>query len=125
MTFSRKGTRSSSSIVTLTAGQTATLNPQLVSPASISGTVRANGLVAPGLELRLYTAQEYGTAAAPRMVTRSDATGRYLFEDVDAPAHYIIEVMSASGAAALETSSAITLGQSDAAIYDFTLDATS
>lgn len=125
VTFSRKGTRSSSSIVTLTAGQTATLNPQLVSPASISGTVRANGLVAPGLELRLYTAQEYGTAAAPRMVTRSDATGRYLFEDVDAPAHYIIEVMSASGAAALETSSAITLGQSDAAIYDFTLDATS
>ncbi|MEP7763343.1 carboxypeptidase-like regulatory domain-containing protein [Sanguibacter sp. 25GB23B1] len=125
VTFSRKGTRSTSSIVTLTAGQTATLNPQLVSPASISGTVRANGLVAPGLELRLYTAQEYGTAAAPRMVTRTDATGRYLFEDVDAPAHYIIEVMSASGAAALETSTAITLGQSDAAIYDFTLDATS
>lgn len=125
VTFSRKGTRSMSSIVTVAAGQHVQLAPNLVAPASISGQVRLVADPAAGVELRLYTAAQYGTAATPVMVTRSGADGRYAFQDVDAPAHYVIEVRSATGAIALTTSSAITIAQSDSATYDFTLDSLS
>ena len=125
VTFSRKGTRPTSSIVTVTAGQTVELNPQLVSPASISGTVRAEGVPVAGLELRLFTAEEFGTAAPARAVVTSAADGTYQFPDVDAPAHYVIEVRSATGTAALATSPALTIGQSDALTYDFTLESLS
>ena len=125
VTFSRKGTRSMSSIVTVAAGQHVTLTPNLVSPASISGTVMVGADRAAGVELRLYTAEQYGTAATPVMVTRSGADGRYAFQDVDAPAHYVIEVRSATGAIALTTSSAITIAQSDSATFDFTLESLS
>ena len=125
VTFSRKGTRSMSSIVTLAAGQHVELTPNLVSPASISGQVRLAADPAAGVELRLYTAEQYGTAATPVMVTRTGTDGRYSFQDVDAPAHYVIEVRSATGAIALTTSSAITIAQSDTATYDFTLDSLS
>lgn len=125
VTFSRKGTRSMSSIVTLAAGQHVELTPNLVSPASISGHVRLGADAAAGVELRLYTAEQYGTAATPVMVTRSGSDGSYAFQDVDAPAHYVIEVRSATGAIALTTSSAITIAQSDTATYDFTLESLS
>ncbi|WP_169796296.1 carboxypeptidase-like regulatory domain-containing protein [Sanguibacter suarezii] len=125
VTFARKGTRSTSSIVTLAAGQHVELTPNLVSPASISGQVRLAADPAAGVELRLYTAEQYGTAATPVMVTRSGTDGRYAFQDVDAPAHYVIEVRSATGATALTTSPAITIAQSDSATYDFTLESLS
>ncbi|SDC59764.1 Tfp pilus assembly protein PilW [Sanguibacter gelidistatuariae] len=125
VTFSRKGTRSMSSIVTLVAGQHIELTPNLVSPASITGRVMMGPDAVSGIELRLYTAEQFGTAAAPVMVTRSDSGGGYAFEDVDAPAHYIIEVRSAGGSIALTTSSAITIAQSDSAKYDFTLESLS
>ena len=125
VTFSRKGTRSMSSIVTIAAGQHVQLAPNLVAPASISGQVRLLTDPAAGVELRLYTAAQYGTAATPAMVTRSGADGRYAFQDVDAPAHYVIEVRSATGAIALTTSSAITIAQSDSATIDFTLESLS
>lgn len=125
VTFSRKGTRPTSSIVTVVAGQTVELNPQLVSPASISGTVRAAGQPVAGLELRLFVAEEFGTAAPARAVVTSGADGTYLFPDVDAPAHYVIELRSATGTAALATSPALTIGQSDALTYDFSLDSLS
>lgn len=125
VTFSRKGTRPTSSIVTVVAGQTVELNPQLVSPASISGTVRAAGQPVAGLELRLFVAEEFGTAAPARAVVTSGADGTYLFPDVDAPAHYVIELRSSTGTAALATSPALTIGQSDALTYDFSLDSLS
>src|SRR5690606_25325458 len=43
VTFSRKGTRPTSQIVTVAAGQERRLNPVLVSPASVGGSVRAGG----------------------------------------------------------------------------------
>lgn len=125
VTFSRKGTRPTSSIVTVVAGQTVELNPQLVSPASISGTVRAAGQPVAGLELRLFVAEEFGTAAPARAVVTSGADGTYQFPDVDAPAHYVIELRSSTGTAALATSPALTIGQSDALTYDFSLDSLS
>lgn len=121
VTFSRKGTRSMSSIVTLAAGQHVQLTPNLVSPASIGGRLTLGDTPVSGIELRLYTAEQFGTAAAPLMVTRSGTDGKYAFTDVDAPAHYIIEVRSAGGATTLTTSTAITIAQSETATYDFTL----
>ena len=121
VTFSRKGTRPTSMIVTLVAGQVQTLNPVLVSPASIAGVVDRAGVPTVGAEVDLYLASDYGTAAAPVATTTTDGSGAYSFVDVDAPAFYILEVKPSANAAAVATSPPVTLNPSQQLTQNITI----
>lgn len=102
VTFTRPGTSASSTIVTLDAGESRTLSPVLIAPASISGQLTGASSVS-GLTVNLYRATDYGTAAAPAATTTTDASGAYSFAQVGAPEHYIIEVRSTPGGSILAT----------------------
>lgn len=118
VTFTRSGTATTSTIITLTAGEHRTYSPVLVAPARISGTVTVAGSAGSGLTVNLYLASEYGTAAGPVATTTTTTTGAYVFLDVDAPEHYIVEVRTSPTGSVLGTSSPITLSASQSATYD-------
>ncbi|WP_448071458.1 carboxypeptidase regulatory-like domain-containing protein [Georgenia yuyongxinii] len=121
VTFARRGTSPVSEIVTLEAAQVYPMNPVLVAPASITGTVTAEGGPG-GLTVRLHPAAQYGTGAPPRAITTTDGAGRFTFADVDAPAHYIVEVLRAGVPAA--TSAPITVDPSETAEVALEIDPT-
>ncbi len=121
VTFSRKGTRPTSMIVTLTAGQVQRIDPVLVSPAAISGVVSRTGTPTVGAIVSLYLASEYGTAAPPIATATTDASGRYSFADVDAPAFYLLEVKLSANDAAVATSPPVTLNPSQQLALDITI----
>ena len=121
VTFSRKGTRPTSMIVTLVAGQVKTINPVLVSPAAISGVVDKGGVPTVGAEVDLYLASDYGTAAAPVATTTTDGSGAYSFVNVDAPAFYILEVKPSANGAAAATSPPVTLNPSEQLTQNITI----
>jgi hypothetical protein len=113
VTFSRTGTRATSTIVVLRAADDRVLSPTLVAPARIHGTVTSGGQPAPGLTVNLYLATQYGTAAGPVQTRTTGADGAYDFADVDAPEHYVVEVRASATGSVLYTSSPITLAASD------------
>ncbi|GAA1621652.1 hypothetical protein GCM10009790_00690 [Georgenia ruanii] len=119
VTFTRRGTSPISEIVTLEAAQVRTMNPVLVAPASITGKVTARD-GAGGLTVRLYPAAQYGTGAPPAATTTTAADGTFTFADVDAPAHYIVEVLRAGVPAA--TSAPLTVEPSGTAQASLTID---
>ncbi|QDB79135.1 hypothetical protein FE251_06940 [Georgenia wutianyii] len=119
VTFSRRGTAPTSQIVTVGASQRLRIDPVLVAPASISGRVSLAGEAAEGAVVHLYLASQYGTAAPP-VATTTARGGRYAFADVDAPAHYIVELRRSPTGAPLVTSAPVTLGASEAATADLT-----
>ncbi|MCL3861864.1 carboxypeptidase-like regulatory domain-containing protein [Actinotalea sp. K2] len=121
LTFSRPGTRPTSSIVTLVAGQEQRVDPVLVSPASISGRVRQLQAPTVGAIVDLYRADQYGTAAPPVASVRTDGEGRYVLADVDAPASYILEVRYSASGAPVATSRPLTVQASDQVVNDFDL----
>lgn len=121
VTFSRKGTRPTSMIVTLSAGQVRTINPVLVSPASIGGVVTKAGVPTVGAVVSLYLASDYGTAAPPIATATTDASGAYVFADVDAPAFYLLEVKLSVNGAAVATSPPTTLNPSQQLALDITI----
>ncbi|MDQ0372081.1 carboxypeptidase regulatory-like domain-containing protein [Cellulomonas humilata] len=105
VTFSRAGTRPTSTIVVLAASQNRDLSPVLVAPAAISGTVtQGSAQVQVGRAVLLYLAAQYGTAAGPVATTTTDSAGFYTFQDVSAPEHYIIEVRTTPSGTVLVTS---------------------
>ena len=105
VTFSRAGTRPTSTIVVLAASQNRDLSPVLVAPAAISGTVtQGSAQVQVGRAVLLYLAAQYGTAAGPVATTTTDSQGFYTFQDVSAPEHYIIEVRTTPSGTVLVTS---------------------
>ena len=114
VTFSRSGTRPTSTIVILAAAQDKVLSPVLVAPARIFGTV-TSGSSEPsvGRTVALYLASQYGTAAPPVMTTTTDAVGYYQLNDIAAPDFFIIEVRSSPNGAVLVTSSPIQLAASE------------
>lgn len=118
VTFTRAGTATTSAIITLSAGEDRTYSPVLVAPARISGTVTVSGAPGSGLTVNLYRASEYGTAAGPVATTTTTTTGGYVFLDVDAPEHYIVEVRTSPTGSVLGTSAPITLSASQSATYD-------
>ena len=121
VTFSRKGTSPTSMIVTLTAGQVQRIDPVLVSPAAISGVVSMRGTPTVGAIVSLYLASEYGTAAPPVATATTDASGRYSFADVDAPAFYLLEVKLSANDSAVATSPPVTLNPSQQLALDITI----
>ncbi|MDQ2623958.1 MAG: carboxypeptidase-like regulatory domain-containing protein, partial [Actinomycetota bacterium] len=118
LSFARPGTRATSQIVVLSAGQELEQDAELVAPARVRGTVTQNGSALVGRLVLLYRAAAYGTAVGPvrQMVTNGD--GEFDFLDVDAPDNYILEVRSASGATILGASSPFTLDASEDAEID-------
>jgi hypothetical protein len=103
------------------AGQVQTIDPVLVSPASIGGVVDKAGVPTVGAEVDLYLASDYGTAAAPVATTTTDASGAYSFVDVDAPAFYILEVKLSANGAAVATSPPVTLTPSQQLTQSITI----
>ncbi|WP_159618044.1 carboxypeptidase-like regulatory domain-containing protein [Ruania rhizosphaerae] len=97
VTFTRSGTRPTSEIIELDAAQHHTLDPVLVAPARIGGTVTAGGEPIVDGSLTLYRADEYGTSAPPVAQTRTDSAGRFVIEDVAAPEHYVLEARTPTG----------------------------
>jgi hypothetical protein len=90
VSFNRRGTRSTSSLVTLRAGERKTLNPALDAVASIVGRVlNENGLPVSGAEIRLFLVKQYPNVVAATAI--SDGAGRFTFPAVDAPETYVIE----------------------------------
>lgn len=122
VTFARSGTRSVSTIVTLSAGQQRTLDTELAAPAAVHGTVTRTVNGTPtgvaNAWVGLYPAGTYGTAAPPAVTTTTDPAGRYRFEDVDAPAHYVVEVRLSETGAPLAASEPATVRPSDDATLD-------
>ena len=118
LSVSRPGTSPTSVIVTLAAGQSLTMNPVLIPPASIGGIVRgADGSTMPGVQVALFKASEY--PAQPTSTTTTDASGRYSFPDVDAPQAYVLEVRSSTQGTL--GSSTLVLAASQAAQIDITV----
>ena len=113
VTFSRAGTRPTSTIVVLAASQNRDLSPVLVAPAAISGTVtQGSAQVQAGRAVLLYLAAQYGTAAGPVATTTTDSEGFYTFQDVSAPEHYIVEVRTTPSGTVLVTSTPQTVSAS-------------
>ncbi|MFL6162092.1 MAG: carboxypeptidase regulatory-like domain-containing protein [Jatrophihabitantaceae bacterium] len=98
LSVNRRGTRPTSTIVTLAAGQLKVVNPLLAAPAQISGLVSGtDGQARPGWQVLLYLANQYPTVVARTVTT--DSTGHYLLSDVDAPESYVIEARPTLSAA--------------------------
>ena len=121
VTFSRSGTRATSTIIVLAASQDRVLSPVLVSPASISGTVRQGTTLQEGRTVLLYLATRFGTAAGPSASTTTAADGTYTFPDVDAPEHYIVEVRTTPTGSVLVTSAPQTISASQQLTLDLTI----
>jgi hypothetical protein len=118
LSASRRGTTPTTVMVTVVAGQALTVNPVLIPPASIVGTVRdRSGVTLGGLEVLLYKASVYPAESAQE--TTTDAQGRYSFADVDAPQAYVVEVRSTTLGPL--GSSTLVLAASEAAVLDITV----
>ena len=104
LSAARKGTRPTSVIVTVTAGQVLDIDPVLIPPATLSGTVTnlASNTPAGGITVTLYVASSYPTTIYQQ--TTTDADGRYAFGDLDAPQAYVVEISTpTTGALASKT----------------------
>lgn len=122
VTFERRGTRPVSTTVTVGAGTTTSFDPVLVAPASLAGTVTQGGTPLAGVTVRLWTAAAYGTGQSPTATTTTDGAGAFRFEDVDAPASYVVEILSGQGSV-LGASRVVTVTQSQAAKVAVTVEA--
>ncbi|UJP41044.1 carboxypeptidase regulatory-like domain-containing protein [Cellulomonas palmilytica] len=124
VTFSRSGTKPTSEIVVLAAGEEKQVSPDLVAPASVHGHVTLGKDSTPeDLVVLLYRASEYGTAAGPTATTTTDADGKYEFLDVDAPENYLVEVRLTRDGQVLATSAATTVTASERQQVNFTIEA--
>ncbi|HTZ43949.1 MAG TPA: carboxypeptidase-like regulatory domain-containing protein [Jatrophihabitans sp.] len=98
LSVNRRGTRPTSSIITLAAGQVKVVDPRLAAPAQISGVVTGtDGLTRSGWVVNLYLAGQYPTVVARTVTT--DRSGRYVLTDVDAPQSYVLEARPSPSAA--------------------------
>jgi hypothetical protein len=98
MTVSRPGTSSTVVTVTVTAGREVKIDPVLVQPAAITGTITVQDGSSPqGLQVVLYLSAKYPLESA--QTTTAGKDGTYEFENVDAPQTYVIEVRSATAGA--------------------------
>ncbi|WP_028050770.1 carboxypeptidase regulatory-like domain-containing protein [Cellulomonas sp. URHD0024] len=114
VTFSRPGTRPTSTIVVLSAAQDKILSPLLVAPARITGTVTSASEISPsGRAVLLFRATEYGSAAPAVASTTTGPDGSYTLDDVDAPENYIVEVRASPTGAVLVTSQTFPMSASE------------
>jgi len=120
VTVSRHGTRPTSQIVQLVAGDVVDKNLTVALPITICGTVEnasnANAPV-PAVQVVLFRAASYPTK--PTATAQTDGNGRFCFSDVDAPENYIVEVDYPTAGAAYSTTSVPVDGT--AAVPDLTI----
>lgn len=109
VTVSRHGTRPTSQIVQLVAGDVVDKNLTVALPISICGTVvnssHSNAPV-PAVQVVLYRASSYPTNPVATVQTNAlDATtpGGFCFTDIDAPENYILQVDYPTPGAAYST----------------------
>jgi 5-hydroxyisourate hydrolase-like protein (transthyretin family) len=102
LTASRKGSTPAVILVSTLPGEVKDLPTQVVlgPRASLNGIVNrqtSSGLVpAPGLTVKLFVATKFPAEAL--LTTTTDANGRYLFEDLDAPEDFIVGVFDSPSA---------------------------
>ncbi|KQW45985.1 hypothetical protein ASC77_18950 [Nocardioides sp. Root1257] len=111
VSVSRNGVSPTSTIMQLTAGQVRDYSPVLAAAASISGTVTQGGSTVPaGWYVDIYRSSDYPDD--PYRTVRTNASGHFDFEDVDAPEVYVIEVRPTRGSAP-QGSRTVQLGASE------------
>jgi hypothetical protein len=104
ISFARTGGLPTSSIVTLSAGQSLLDNPVLAPAASISGFAytlpigAATAVPLQGVEVRLYVASQFPTVLAASTLTASN--GSFTFPDVAAPQSYVLAFAYPQGSSA-------------------------
>jgi len=120
VTVSRHGTRPTSQIVQLVAGDVVDKNLTVALPITICGTVEnashSNAPV-PAVQVVLFRSASYPTKSTATIQT--DSSGRFCFSDVDAPENYIVEVDYPTAGAAYSTTSVAVDGT--AAVPDLTI----
>lgn len=120
VTVSRHGTRPTSQIVQLVAGDVVDKNLTVALPITICGTVEnashSNEAV-PAVQVVLYRSASYPTKSTA--TTQTDSAGHFCFSDVDAPENYIVEVDYPTAGAAYSTTSVAVDGT--AAVPDLTI----
>jgi hypothetical protein len=91
------GTRPTSTILTLAAGDERSYSPRLQAAASISGVVRTAAGVAvdAGWVVELYRSSDYPSDVYRTTTTRTGGT--FSFDDVDAPDTYVVQVRPTKG----------------------------
>ncbi|WP_029135755.1 carboxypeptidase-like regulatory domain-containing protein [Nakamurella lactea] len=121
LSASRRGTSPTTVTITLIAGQSLTYDPVLVPGAGISGRItdRTGGSVA-GLQVDLFESSQYPAQVYRSTVT--DAKGDYVFENVDAPQAYVVQVRSATAGAL--GSATLVLPASKAGVLNLTVEST-
>lgn len=97
VTFSRPGSTAQTILATVTSGEVKTLNIEVATRASISGTVHSGGTLTPkvGAEVKLYEFESYPLTPLRTVIT--GAGGTYAFPDLVAPANYVVEVAPTAG----------------------------
>jgi hypothetical protein len=111
VTVSRHGTRPTSQIVQLLAGDVIDKNLTVALPITICGEVRkdtSTGALVPNVQIVLFRSASYPTTpAATTQTAPADATnvGTFCFNDVDAPENYILQVDYPTPGAAYSTQS--------------------
>ncbi|MBV9098768.1 MAG: carboxypeptidase regulatory-like domain-containing protein [Frankiaceae bacterium] len=104
VTVSRHGTRPTSQIVQLVAGDVTYKNLTVALPITICGTVENSShsnAVVPHVPIVLSRASSYPTN--PVATTQTDGNGRFCFSDVDAPENYILQADYPTPGAAYST----------------------
>lgn len=93
VTVSRKGTRPTTSLITLKAGEDQSTDLVLGALVSICGQVTSSGTGGqplPNLPVVLYKASDYPKTSVA--TTSTSSTGQYCFSGLDAPENYIVEL---------------------------------
>jgi hypothetical protein len=122
LSASRRGTSPTTVTITVVAGQTFSYDPVLVPGAGITGhiTDTSGGSVA-GLQVDLFESSQYPAQVYRSTVT--DAKGDYVFENVDAPQAYVVQVRSATAGAL--GSATLVLPASQAGVLNLTISSAS
>jgi hypothetical protein len=111
VTVSRHGTRPTSQIVQLVAGDVLDKNLIVALPITICGSVHkdtASGALVPSVQVVLYRSASYPSTPAATTQTgdaNSSNPGQFCFSDVDAPENYIVQVDYPTPGAAYSTTS--------------------
>lgn len=112
VSVSRPGSLTTSTIITLAAGDVHTYDPVIAQPASIAGTISdSNGHPLSGAVVQLFLAANYPNT--PTASTTTDSSGHYSFPTVDAPQNYVVE-FSYPSVGSPQASATITVNESQA-----------
>ena len=120
VSVSQPGSRPTSTIITLAAGDVREFNPVMDTPAAISGTVLAGGEPLVGAEVRLYVSTAYPTTVLRSAIT--DAAGHYAFPSLEAPASYVVEVLYPRGGTPVDSASVSRDASQTGPAVDFSIE---